>query len=621
VFSIYKDASGGSAVYVEGPVAVAVKGGLFTHQIGSKTALTAAALAGLPTAFLGMKIDSDAELPRLPINSTPFALRAGLAEGVDCTGCIAAQQLDPNILKDFTKTADLPAVSKSGKYADLIGAPAIPVVSAAGKSGSYADLTDAPVLGKVATSNKYSDLTGLPTLAAVNSACGSNLVVKGIKADGSLDCVAAGGGTIDVKNLPADGIDEISNGLIWNQFNDTVNGKLNLVIDDNKPTGTSDVIAFPNIGIAQKLTVNIDIKNSDVSSLSIKLFDPNGVQYDLCGVEKITVDGALVIKTPCGTGTTFKASFPAPKATEKGDLTTWIGKNLAGNWSITVIDSKFLDNITDGTVNWSITLQTLSNKKIAIAGDLTVAGSLSVAGSVAVAGSEAVAGSVAVAKNLNVGGDVTITGKINGLPISALGGEVAQFRWVVWSTYDQWQNWFAANNTQTFGGVNPSNWTDGNAQAAHISANKELQRTFFNKKGYGGKNANVWSDVWYSYSSTNSRMSAALFRVKNTTASAINWTVYFWYSSYYGWSEVASASLNGASNWVSNNDCGGSCNVGLTFSIPANRVSTVIVVSASSPSGGGMRGNQLLFFNDCLALPSGLEFVDDLHTAVGGYEQ
>ncbi len=387
VFSIYKDASGGTAVYSEGPVAVAVKGGLFTHQIGSKTALTPAALAALPTAFLGLKIDQDAELPRQPINSTPFALRAGVAEGVDCTGCIAEKALDPNILKDYTKTAAMTAVAKSGNYADLTGAPTIPVVSAAGKSGNYADLLNlptlanvaktgnyadligAPVLGKVATTNKYADLTGLPTLAALNTACGTNLVVKGIKADGTLDCATGGGGPIEVKNLPADGIDEISNGMIFNQFNDTFSGATGTKIPDQNPIGISDTIVYPDIGLSQKLTVTLDVSNSDISGLTISLFDPAGVEY--------------VLYKKGATGTAVKTSYPAPTAPVSGDLATWIGKNPKGKWILKVVDTAFLNNTVDGAINsWSITSQTLSSKKIAVAGNMLVSGNATVTGDV-----------------------------------------------------------------------------------------------------------------------------------------------------------------------------------------------------------------------------------------------
>lgn len=54
--------------------------------------------------------------------------------------------------------------------------------------------------------------------------------------------------------------------------------------------------------------------------------------------------------------------------------------------------------------------------------------------------------------------------------------------------------------------------------------------------------------------------------------------------------------------------------------IPANRTSTVIFVSGSAPVAT-TRATLMAFSNDSLALPAGLEYVDDLDTATGGWEQ
>jgi hypothetical protein len=37
--------------------------------------------------------------------------------------------------------------------------------------------------------------------------------------------------------------------------------------------------------------------------------------------------------------------------------------------------------------------------------------------------------------------------------------------------------------------------------------------------------------------------------------------------------------------------------------------------------GNDIRASQLAFYNNSLVLPAGLELVDDLETATGGYEQ
>ena len=187
------------------------------------------------------------------------------------------------------------------------------------------------------------------------------------------------------------------------------------------------------------------------------------------------------------------------------------------------------------------------------------------------------------------------------------------------------------NDAIVFGGVNPSSWSDGAAKASQISHDKELQSALFNKKGYSKKNSNVWCEEWISYSSTNGKLAGALFRIKNTTERDITWVVDLCYTSNILYNEVASASVNGNNTWASNNNCGAGGRQRLSLLIPANRTSTIIFISASSkelvlfaqPNGApvSMRGLQLAFVNNCLMLPTGLEFIDDLDIATGGYEQ
>lgn len=198
------------------------------------------------------------------------------------------------------------------------------------------------------------------------------------------------------------------------------------------------------------------------------------------------------------------------------------------------------------------------------------------------------------------------------------------YRWAAFNTYDQNYNWMLANNGIFFGGVSPALWTDGLAIASLMSADKEVLRTLFVNKGYPGANATVWAETFTNYSSTNGRIVAALFRVRNTTANAINWTVRFYYSCYGDWGEQASAALNGVSVFTSGASAavgaGTATYVDLVLSIPASRTSTAIFVSTSdAPSG--TRSALMAFGNNCLTLPTGLQFVDDLDTATGGFDQ
>jgi hypothetical protein len=173
--------------------------------------------------------------------------------------------------------------------------------------------------------------------------------------------------------------------------------------------------------------------------------------------------------------------------------------------------------------------------------------------------------------------------------------------------------------------VNPSTWSDGNATATQISADKRVQATLFNKKAAVSPNSVVWAEQYASYSSTDGRFAGALFRVRNRTGSAIAWTLSFHATAYGGWNEYASLALNGVNAWSSAGATISSTAVNsATLSIPPNRVSTVIGVAGSGQptiSGFNSRALALAFRANCLTLPSGLEFVDDLDTASGGYEQ
>lgn len=201
------------------------------------------------------------------------------------------------------------------------------------------------------------------------------------------------------------------------------------------------------------------------------------------------------------------------------------------------------------------------------------------------------------------------------------GNSQAAYRWAVWSTYDQAGGWFFNNDTALAGGVAPSSWSDANATAAMISADKKVQAALFNKKASISPNSVVWAEAWYSYSSTNGKMAGALFRVRNTTAEAVNWPLSFYGTCYGSWGEWASVALNGASSYTSNVSGAATTTHAVTLSIPADRTSTVICIAGSGFPGANMRSTVLAFYNDCLTLPAGLEFVDDLEHATGGYEQ
>ena len=340
-FALYGQAVGGATAWKEGPVVVTIKGGQFTVNLGAVVPVPQQALATLPQAWLGVTVGADPELPRKALGATPFSLRTAMSEGLDCSGCVVAAHLDPKLLAGFAKATDLADYTKAASLAKVAG------------SGDYKDLANAPKLADVAGTGQYGDLAGLPVLPKLGTACGTGLVVKGLKADGSLDCADGG---VSLANLPKDGLDEISNGLLTNQFSETAaSTKTPLDIADAFPAGVSDAMDVPDFGIAQALAVTLDLSNSDISKVRVTLYDPAG--------------GAYKLYDQGGTGLGLKATYKATDKLVAGDLSAWIGKNAKGLWSLTVADLVGTVGGKDGKLNsWSLTIGTLSNQKVAATG-------------------------------------------------------------------------------------------------------------------------------------------------------------------------------------------------------------------------------------------------------------
>merc|ERR1719345_167402 len=189
-------------------------------------------------------------------------------------------------------------------------------------------------------------------------------------------------------------------------------------------------------------------------------------------------------------------------------------------------------------------------------------------------------------------------------------------------------SWFDNNDPSGYGGVNPSTWTDGNARADMMNADvKYLQRVFTQKETSNKYGANICSEMFETYSSTNGMVCMALFRIKNTGTSTIRWAPPITMTSYTGWGEAASISLNG-NNLIGTKNCYYECRFTPTLQIPANsqkdRISTAIFASTSSHPYGHhnqWRAALLLFRDNSLELPNGLEFVDDLDTITGSWKK
>ena len=389
-FRAYATPTDAQAGWSEGPVKVVVAGGRFQHELGSKVAIdfTAKPWAS-PT--LGVQIGADPELPRKALHSALYALHAGSAAALTCTGCISANQIaDGGIAGVKVGFNYAGSATKGGAALDLSCSGCVGVAELAfdgdvdlagnslkAKNGTFSG----DVVAKNVTATSFvgdgSKLTGIKTASGSCSKPGE--VVKGINADGSLLCVAA----MDPKALPADGLNEISNGLLTNQFVDTITtSDADVAIPDNTGAQAIANIDFPDIGTTQSFELSVHVENTDLSNVAIALLPPDDkkVGWTLCD--------------PCGSKDekVYKKTFSPSAKPQSGDIAAWVGANPKGLWTLKVLDSAYClpqapgnatycnpTAKTDGNiVTWSIQIQTLSSKKVAATGVLQAQNGLQV---------------------------------------------------------------------------------------------------------------------------------------------------------------------------------------------------------------------------------------------------
>lgn len=347
-FSLYASKTAQTPFWQEKGVLVSVKGGWFHHTLGSKTPLAVGAISTKTAVWLGMNVGAEAELTRQPLRSTTTALVAATTSSLQCSGCVTSSAMK------FSDNVDLGSYSLKTKN---VTATTVTAVTVQGQSF-------------VGDGSKLSGLT-LPS-----GSCPSGKVLVGINADGTLKCATT------AASLPKDGLDEISNGVLKNQFVETFSipaKDVGKAIPDATGVDLVSTITVPNIGTTESFfKVTVDLQNSDLSQVSIVLLPPN---------DKKT---GITLCDPCGKKyeKVLKTAFPTPQATKTGDLKQWIGKNPAGTWNLKVTDAQFcvpqldkincnVTNVTDGKLNsWSLSTQVLSNSKAQVTGDLVVTGKL-----------------------------------------------------------------------------------------------------------------------------------------------------------------------------------------------------------------------------------------------------
>ncbi len=207
---------------------MAVKGGRFATTLGQQTGLVAATFQ--KGAWIGAAIGGDQELQRKPVLSVPFALRAAVAEGVECSGCVdGAKAIKPGsvpatavgfswaagespggsanyaLAAGSAKTADAAKVADSAKVAqDLQCTGCVGVAEL--KVDAQLDLAGfgLKTTGAVAAKEFVGDGSKLTGIAVPKGGCVPGMVVSNIKADGTVECAALfdGKGKVSASLMP-----------------------------------------------------------------------------------------------------------------------------------------------------------------------------------------------------------------------------------------------------------------------------------------------------------------------------------------------------------------------------------------------------------------------------------
>lgn len=345
-FAIYDKPKAGTKAWSE-KAKVKVSKGVFQHALGSVTQLLPATIAKVSEPWLSAKVESDPELKRKRIHSVAWAFHAAVAHGIGCTGCVGTSALKGD--------GDLD-----------IGAFAFKAAKVTAQTATF---------GQVAANGFVGDGSKLTGIKTATGSCKSGEVMLGINVDGSLKC----GKALDVKNLPPDGLSAISGGALTNQFIDkVVSTTAPKNIKDNFPSGVTDVIDVPDLGIAESIKVSVNIVGStNISGLRVLLYDPSfGPLPADISKNGLPDKASFTLHNKSGAGPSLIASYP-PAKPAKGDLSKWTGKNPKGKWSLVLIDSAFKDNQSDGKlVTWNIEIATVSNSKVKATGTLVVGNGL-----------------------------------------------------------------------------------------------------------------------------------------------------------------------------------------------------------------------------------------------------
>ncbi|GMV41297.1 MAG: hypothetical protein AMXMBFR64_30130 [Myxococcales bacterium] len=325
-FALYEGETGGSPLWTEawpptgtcagaGSGCLTVSNGAFHVMLGSHSPLSPSLFGEHAELWLGMKVETDPELPRRRVGATGHAFHAALAVeaavagALACSGCVGAQELDP-----------------AGVAAVLPG----------WDQDASDDLTAATLFG--------GDVTG--TWDDLRIDC------TGCIGAGALDAALLGqlsGGAL---------LEDVSNGTLTNTF-DTSGANGTVAPLTEGLVGVTSSVTLPDVGTIMSMSVDLSVAYVDVKDLTVTLTSPAGSTVKL-------VARNLVGPDITGTFPTTLTPFEA--------LTPFEGQPMAGVWTLKIVDDVPSFSPPGDLVSWALHVHSLSGEAVASNASLDMRG-------------------------------------------------------------------------------------------------------------------------------------------------------------------------------------------------------------------------------------------------------
>lgn len=201
-FTIYSAQTGGTILYGPEPQYLTVTGGVFSTYIGPVPPET---FVNRSEAWLGIRVGSDAELPRQQIGSVGFSYQAqhaeeadvllGAASDVACTGCVDGTDVAFNYAG---------SASKGGPASDLACTACV-----AGSEIGSATITATNIASNAVTTVKIADG------AVTNAKLGADAVTSAKIQDGQVMTVDLADGAVTSAKMAAGAVGATQLGVSW----------------------------------------------------------------------------------------------------------------------------------------------------------------------------------------------------------------------------------------------------------------------------------------------------------------------------------------------------------------------------------------------------------------------